>query len=131
MIKLRPSTFLASVAIVAVLVAALMHWTRPSPAYAQTGLTVSTVADITGDGSVHALPLSGTARWVQIVASTSNAAAVRIGDSNISSSRGIPVAAGAGYLLPASNYALGNYYNLASIYYLAQSGDKISVEWGQ
>ncbi len=94
----------------------------------------TTITDITGDAASHQLAASGQARWVQFVALAANGAAVRIGDSNVGTSRGTAVAAGGGFLLPPIPNddrlaTADHYYNLASIYYYAGSGDKISVTW--
>lgn len=94
-----------------------------------------TVADVTGDGSAHAVATSGTARWIQFIADPANGAAVRIGDSNITTSRGSRVAAGGGLLWPPVSCGTANAENckyvLAQVFYLAQTGDKISITWGQ
>src|SRR6476620_11680954 len=90
-------------AALALAVIAIVLWIHPPwEAAAQGSISVRTLADITGDGSTHALSTFGTARWVQIIAPSGNSAAVRIGDSNASSSRGAPIAAGGGILMPAS-----------------------------
>lgn len=101
---------------------------RPAP---------TTVADITGDGSSHQLSTStGQVRWVQFVALAANGAAIRIGDSSVSATRGTAVAPGGGFMLPPipadprDDY-LRNFYNLNSIYYYAANGDKITVTYAQ
>jgi hypothetical protein len=71
-----------------------------------------------------------------IVAGSTNAAAVRIGDSATSASRGLPVAAGGGLMYPplAPGPRPGQadqYYDLSAIYYYATAGDKLSVSWGK
>lgn len=99
---------------------------------AQTGVAViSCAADITGDAAAHQLVASGSARWIQFIAPAANGAVVRIGDSTTSVSRGLPVAAGGGLMLPAlpveTRLSLqDHFYSLAGIYYYAGSGDKLS-----
>lgn len=102
---------------------------RPRSAGAQTAITIRTLDDITGDGSAHQLALSGTGRWVQIIALSGNSAAVRIGDSNVSATRGAPVAAGGGLLLPPSEN-VNLWYSLSGIYYYAANGDQLAVIYG-
>lgn len=98
------------------------------PAEAQS-VSFSTLPDITGDGSAHQVAATGSGRWVQIIAPAANSAAVRIGRSDVSSSKGAPVAPGAGFLLPPSTN-INIQYSLNSIYYYAGNGDKLSVIWG-
>ncbi len=91
-------------------------------------------ADIAGDGSAHVLG-TGVARWVQVNCAAANSAAVRLGDSNTSATRGAPMPAGGGMMLPpipsAPTYqAPDQYYDLSKIYYYAANGDKISLVWG-
>lgn len=92
--------------------------------------------DITGDGAAHKIQASGFARWIQINCSASNASLVRVGDVNVSSSRGAPLVAGGGVMLPPipsapQMAAPDQYYNMGEIYYFAATGDKISIIWGK
>lgn len=95
---------------------------------------IGTLSDITGDGSTHALNSAASARWVQFVAGAANGAAIRIGDSNTGSARGVPLAAGGGFFLPPmptpSTSTQPRLYILANLYYYAANGDKVSVTWG-
>lgn len=92
---------------------------------------IGTLADITGDGSAHKISSTPiAARWIQIVAITGNSAVVRIGDSNVGSSRGTPVAAGGGFMMPPPNSSFPS-YDLSQVYYYAANGDKLSVTWGK
>lgn len=101
----------------------------------QASITVVTIADISGDGSAHAIATSGSATWIQFVAPSANSAAVRIGDANITTSRGISIAAGGGMFLPAvtrgpfDNQNSDTKYSLPATYYLIQSGDKLSITY--
>lgn len=97
--------------------------------YSQT--LIGTISDITGDGSAHRLSTTSIgARWVQIVALSGNGAVVRIGDSNVGSSRGTPIAAGGGFMLPTPNGGFPS-YDLSTIYYYAANGDKLAVTYGK
>jgi hypothetical protein len=97
--------------------------------------TLKPVTDLTGDSSRHQLQTSGTAKWVLFIATSTNAAVVRIGDVNTSATRGATVAAGGGLMLPpippsTTLAAKDQQYDLTAIYYYATTGDKISVVWG-
>jgi hypothetical protein len=87
---------------------------------------LGTRTEITGTAAAVQIASSGVARWVQFVADPGNAAAVRVGDSTVTSTSGARVAAGGGLLLPYQ----GANYTLASIYVYIASGDKVSVLWG-
>lgn len=94
---------------------------------AQVGLgTVTTIADITGTGAAVQVAASGTARWIQFIAPPTNAASVRCGDVNVSTTRGLPLAAGAGQFFPFQ----AQLYSLSSLYCYIGSGDKLSIAWG-
>lgn len=86
-------------------------------------------AEITGDSTAHAVSTAGVARWIQFVAPSTNSFAVRVGDSNTGSARGIPIAAGGGYMMPYLQSAPG--YDLTKIYYYASTGDKVNVSWAK
>ena len=87
---------------------------------------IHSLATITGDGATHALSASAVkASWVQIQAPSTNSAAVRVGDSNTSSTRGATVAAGGFQFAPSHGNA--NMYDLNTIYYYAETGDEIDV----
>ncbi len=102
---------------------------------AQTA-TIATLPEITGDAAAHQIAASGSARWIQFIAPAGNGAVVRIGDSLTSATRGLPMAAGGGLMLPPlpvdtrnSNQAV--LYKLSAIYYYAGSGDKLDMVIGQ
>lgn len=101
-------------------------------------VNVTTTADVTGDGAAHQIGVTGTATWVQFIALPSNTAsgAVRIGDANVSASRGAAIAPGAGFMLPPiaaepRQSAEDRLYDLSKLYYFAASGDKLSIVWGR
>ena len=100
--------------------------------FAQPLAVPVTIADITGDGSAHAITTSGSARWVIFICPSTNSAAVRIGDSSISATQGAPVAAGGGLMFPAippdpRQATQNQLYDLTKIYYRAGTGDKVSI----
>jgi|SRR5579871_3310856 len=99
--------------------------TQTVEAQAGTG-TVTTIADITGTGAAVQVAASGNARWIQFIAPSTNAAAVRCGDVNVSTTRGLPLAAGAGQFLPFQ----AQLYNLPTLYCYIANGDKLSIAWG-
>jgi hypothetical protein len=96
-----------------------------------------TIADINGDGAVHAFVATSTqARWVQIQAPAANASPVVVGDASISTSRGISLAPGGSIFLPpgASDPRIDPtdvQYDLAAWFYLVQSGDKIKINYAR
>lgn len=97
--------------------------------------TPGTIADIAGDGSAHAVAASGNAGTITFCSPPSNATTncgataisgcVRIGDSNISTTRGMYLVPGACGYLPWSRYQLNQWY------YLAQVGDKVVISYVQ
>jgi hypothetical protein len=92
---------------------------------AQTFL--NTTADISGDAAAHAIG-TGAAKWIQIVAPSTNVSAVRWGDSNITTSRGGIIAPGGGQMLPFRP-RVEDRYDLSKVFYLVASGDKVSITW--
>jgi hypothetical protein len=99
-------------------------------------LTPVSLPDATGDAASHQVASSGTARTVSICALTANTAAVRIGDSTITASRGLPLTAGLCAYYPETTGAGDGggqirtaRWSLAGIYYLAATGDKVSVSY--
>lgn len=99
-------------------------------AQANLPITITTPADLTGNGAAQQMTaITCTGRWVQFVAPASNSAIVRVGDSNTSASRGLPMAAGSGLLLPPATNV--NYiYSPSALYFYAANGDKLSVACG-
>ena len=102
-----------------------------APVNAQTLVAVSSAADITGDGAAHTLQATKTtARWVVVIAATTNTAAVRLGGSGVSVSQGAAVAAGGGFMYPPMPN-LNTQYDLSTLYYYAAVGDKLTLVWGR
>ena len=105
----------------------------------QVFLVPVTLADIAGDGTAHAIASSGSARSITFVSLSSNSTAncnasatsgcVRVGDSSVSTTRGIPLAPGQGYGLLESSGAAR--YQLSAWFYVVQTGDKISISYVQ
>lgn len=104
--------------------------------------TIVTIADISGDGSAHQIAASGSARYIQIFSLNGNASTnctgntvsgcVRAGDSNISTSRGFVLYPGGSQFFPQSDQLSqtdSSLYDLSKVYYLAQSGDKITINY--
>ena len=111
-------------------------WPAHAPVEAQGGLiTVTSAAQVTGSGAAVAVAASGTARWIQVLAVTGNSATVNCGDTNVSTTRGILIAAGGGFLFPpmppdprlSTNQ---NYYSLAAVKCYVANGDKVNFLWG-
>lgn len=98
-------------------------------------VSLKSVADISGDSASHQLAASGTARWIQFIAPPANASAVRIGDSTVAAGTGLRMAPGSGMMLPPVACPQGDSANcsivLASVYYLVQTGDTLTVSWGR
>ena len=116
---------------------ALLMAPNPTSVSAQgTGLvTVSTRAEVTGAAAAVAINSSGNARWIQVIALTGNSAAIRCGDSNVSASRGLPIAAGGGFMFPplppdSRESTMQTRYNLANVYCYIGTGDKADFAWG-
>lgn len=85
--------------------------------------------DFIGTGVVVKLsaPLVNRCSWIQIIADPANAAPIRFGDSSISSTNGLKIAAGAGYTTPVS--FSGAYDPNAHYLYIA-NGDKAYAAYG-
>lgn len=95
--------------------------------------SIVTIADISGDGAAHAIGTGG-AQWIQFIAPSGNSSVVRVGDSSITTSRGVPVAAGGGMFMPTippKSDSIDRSYDLSTIYYLVQSGDKLSIVYSK
>lgn len=83
-------------------------------------------ADIPGDGVAHVVDVNNIARWVSFT-SVSGSGVIRVGDSNVSTSRGQPIAGGGTYYLPDLVGRPG--YDLSQIYYLVPIGTTMSIQW--
>lgn len=95
-------------------------------------MTIPSVIDYTGDGAAHTIStiigVSGkSATWFQVTY-VSGTGTTRIGDADISTSRGIPVPSGSnnGQFIPPVAQAF-NPYHFDDIYLLVPSGDVVSI----
>lgn len=94
--------------------------------FAQTVRNLATIPDVTMTGSNVAVSGSSIlARAVQFVCPSGNSAAIRIGDTNISGSRGAVCAAGGGQYWPED----GTVMDLATIYARGTSSDTLTVTY--
>lgn len=101
------------------------------------GAVETCLADIAGDGAAHAIATSGSAIYVSVTASPANATTTcgtssiagcaRVGDASTSTSRGQWLVPGAGKFYPMINPFNASPYPLSTIFYLAQSGDKVTI----
>lgn len=104
----------------------------------------TSVGDVSGGGGVTSVASAlatqsitnpGTVRFIQFVAPSGNTSVVRVGDSSISTTRGVPVAPGGAYQtpLPACVTGAGGecQTSTSSWYFLVQSGDKVSILLGK
>lgn len=90
---------------------------------------IHNIADVTATGTAIPLKASRTpCNWVQIIAPTANAAAIRIGDSTTDATHGLSIPAGGGMLFPPISDC--QYLDLAMIYLFGTAGDKVSVVYG-
>ncbi len=91
-------------------------------------MRVYTIEDITGDGGAHQVSASsGEAKWVQFVAGGTGT--VRVGDSNVSATRGLPVPSGGGMFLPMDGSEVASRYSLNQVYYFAPLGATLSITY--
>ncbi len=90
---------------------------------------VHTIATITGSGATVAISTDTTTRavWIQVIADSGNGAKIFFGDSTVTATRGLPIAAGAGYNTPTCSTCV---YTLASHYAYIANGDKLYVAFG-
>lgn len=94
--------------------------------FAQTIRNLATIADVTMTGSNVAVSATSVlARAVQFVCPPANSANLRIGDTNISSSRGSVCAPGGGQFWPES----GVIYDLSAIYARGTSSDTLTITY--
>lgn len=102
----------------------------------------TSIATITGDGAKHQIASSGQARWVQVVAkgpsasTIPNVSDVIVGDSAITTNRGLALAPGSGFMFPPITIPPGGVanqylYDLSAIYYLVATNDHITILWAK
>lgn len=83
------------------------------------------LADIAGDNAAHAITLPVAAKWIQFI--VSGAGTVRLADSTASSTVGLPIAAGAGQMLPP--IGLKNHYQSNEVYAYIPTGATLSIAY--
>ena len=91
-------------------------------------MKIYTLADITGTGAV--VPLSATSqlcKWFQVTA-VSVAVLARMGDSNTSAARGIPILPNGGQFSPPIAAPLDT-YDISQCYVYLANGDAVSVAY--
>jgi hypothetical protein len=119
----------------AVLIGLLFVGPVYSPIEAQGGaVTITSPAQVTGSGAAVQVAASGTARWIQITALAGNSATVQVGGANVSTTIGVPVAAGGGMFFPPLPFdsrlsTSQSYYPLSGIWVYVANGDKVNFTW--
>jgi hypothetical protein len=98
-------------------------------ALAQSTLILFPLSDITGSGATVALSTSGTARFCQLIALPTNAAAIRLGDASTTISRGAAIAPGGGQFIPPSpgQNSAAPVFQLNAVFVYIANGDKLTV----
>ncbi len=88
-----------------------------------------TIATITGAGATVQIStdIQTRAKWVQVIADSTNGAKIYFGDSTVTATRGLPIAAGGGYNTPTCDTCI---YTLSTLYAYIGSGDKLYVSFG-
>ena len=97
---------------------------------------VHTLPDFTGNGTTQPLAVTRMmANWIQFTvplapngSTTTNSAAVRVGDQFVSPTRGTQVTI-FGMLFPATSDSAS--LDLSQIYFYAATGDKLQVTYGK
>jgi hypothetical protein len=91
-------------------------------------MQIYTLADITGTGARVALSAtSQPCKWFQVTA-VSIASQARMGDINVTSSRGIPILPAGGQFSPPIAAPL-DLYDLSNCYIYLANGDSVSVAY--
>lgn len=92
-------------------------------------MTVLTIADIVGDAAKHQISATSiNAR--SVIFSVTGSGAARVGDTNVSSSRGAAVSAGATPLVLAPNPGdLFDFYDLSQLFAFIPSGATLSISY--
>jgi hypothetical protein len=93
-------------------------------------MQLHSVADVTMTGS--AVQLSTTVqlvKWFTVTGVTISSAAARLGDSAVTTTRGIPIAANGVFTSPAIATE-SEVYDLSQVYAIGTNNDKLSVVYG-
>lgn len=101
---------------------------------ANSQITVTTIADIAGDGNNHAIAASGMARWISFATPITNVNNVRDGDANISATQGTIIQPGGSDFWPSipeeyNEAGLHHGYSLSNSYYRVASGDTLTIKY--
>ena len=96
-------------------------------------MTVKTLPDIAGDNAVHQLSTTVVyAKWVQFSAS-GGASAPRVGDSNVSSSRGLAVPSATAATSPPVDFPIPSdpleSYTLNELYAYVPTGTTLTITY--
>ncbi len=93
------------------------------------GVTIHPLPDINGSGATVQVSTSiARVYWLQVIPDSNNMNPVLFGDSTTSSSIGLPLAAGSGYLTPIIS---GQTYPLNQFYVYVSMGDKVHFSYAQ
>ena len=98
-------------------------------------MRILTVPDFPGDGTVHSLanllgvPSNTLARVVVLREVSGGAATSRVGDSNVSATRGVPLSANDQLVLPQAGALYGEspLWNLSDLYIFAATNDVLAI----
>lgn len=90
-------------------------------------ITVTSIPDVTATGSAQPIAISGTAKFVQVVAASTNSATIRCGGTGTSATAGVPIAPGG-----SESFLLGQVaWNLANLNCIGTGPDKYAIIYGQ
>lgn len=91
-------------------------------------MTISTQTDITPNSTATPLAANPGAlvTWLQV---TANGSTIRLGDSNVSATRGMKCPSGVPVMLPRCD-ANQTQYDLSQVYVYGTGADYASVLWG-
>ena|ERR1700679_1352906 len=101
-------------------------------------ITVIPLPDITATGVAQRFSSTVTGQvaiWVEVVCPSGNAATVRLGSTTVApnASTGVPCAPGGTQFYPVVNVSPGVFarYDLSTLQFLGQAGDKVSITYAQ
>lgn len=78
-------------------------------------------ATIAGNSASHPIASNGFAGWIQFSAPSTNLSSARVGDSDISSTRGISIPPGSSIFLPQGKY------DMSKVFYRVETGDSLDI----
>lgn len=103
-------------------------------AFAMFGqVQVHSIADITGDGTTHQFTGDSRARWVLFQTPSTNTGTARIGDANVTTTRGEIIPGTSGIFWPpiGDQKDPTQFYDLTKLYYNVASSDKLVITWAR